>query len=368
MRGLAAGEQSTGLYPALQLFTRSGEFLADPVSGSFTIDDISDPETDPQQKVATTNLDLNDYPTGHKLGTGRFVIPTGDTSSWKVGTHRVVYSYVMETGGRTYKQIIPFEILDAGLYPTGQSYVGYVQSRTLLEDGAFGLPVKKLHKYIREASIQLEGYTERFFEPRYITARVDGHEQGVLFLQEAIVALEKVEIVERQSDGTEDAELLDNTLYRVYNRHLNGLLNPDDRYNPRLSVVDQWHLPGVHWELWAFGRQNVRIYGVFGFTDPDPEPGEIMIGHTPDELERICATLVGRIIEDPFYESISTHKPGMVRAYRTRDQQIQFYGASGNVNHSGGLTGDPLLDQKLQRFVKPARLRYTERENYRGPT
>jgi hypothetical protein len=156
----------------------------------------------------------------------------------------------------------------------------------------------------------------------------------------------------------------------VFNRHNNGLLNPDDRYNPQVSLVETRRIAGVTAIdgdfTWPFGKQNIQITGVFGFTDPDVQPDEVLIGHTPEDFVQIIGTLASRFLDNPDMSSIATWKPGLVRAYRTRDQQISFYGASGNVSYTGGLTGDALIDQMLLRFVKPARLAYAERDEVSG--
>jgi hypothetical protein len=372
MRGLAKGEALTATNPILQLFTRQGEFLTDPVAATYKIEDIHNPDTAPVEKVATTSFDLTDVGVGgNKLGPGRFYIPlsTGISDSLTFGTHRVVCEYEMVASGRTYMQVILFEVLDPAAYPSGQMYTGYVTTRSLLENGFVNsaCAVQKLHRHVHNFSVQLEQYTERFFEPRFMPMLINGAEKPALFVEEAIIAIEKVEIVARTITG-EDVNEYDNTLYRVYNRHLDGLLNPDDRYDPLLSMVETRRVAGVT-PLggsfnWPYGRQNVRVYGVFGFTDPEPQPDQVLIGQTPVEFDQIIGVMLERYMTDPSMSSLATQQPGRVKSYKTRDQAIQFYGASGNVSYTGGITGDPLLDQKLQRFVKPVKLRYTERDAY----
>ena len=372
MRGLAKGEQSTSTAPILQLITREGEFLKDPVEGSYIIEDVRDPDLTPTTRVNLTSLNLDPIASaGHKLGTGRFYIPTGDTSAWAFGTHRVVYTYKMETGGRDFKQIIEFEILNPTTFPTGQDYVGYASTMALYRDAIFllsGITPEKLHPHIRRVSLELENYTDRFFEPRYVEQYLDGSCRPVLFLDEAVIALESVSTVTRDADGAETTEDYDAAAYRVFNRHLDGLFNPDDRHNPKLTMVETTQIPGVtgvHGEFqWPSGRQNILVKGVFGYTDPGAMSDKVLIGHTPDDFVQIVGTMVSRYIGDPTLTSVSTWRPSLIKSYKTRDQQIQFYGASGNVDYTGGVTGDAMLDQKLLRFVKPIRLSYPERAQY----
>lgn len=372
MRGLARGEQSTGTEPFLQLITREGEFLKDPIEGSFIIEDVHDPAQTPTTKVTQTSLSLDLVAdSGHKLGTGRFYVPTGDTTDWAYGTHRAVCTYKMVAGGRDYKQIIEFEILSPTLFPTGQDYVGYTSTMALYRDEFFvisGMSPEKLHAHIRRASLEIENHTERYFEPRYVEQYLNGSNRPLLFLDEAIVALESISTISRDADGVETLEAYDAAGYRVFNRHLDGLLNPDDRHNPRVALVETNYIPGVtgaYGEFnWPFGRRNLLVKGVFGYTDPGAQSDNVLIGHTPDDFVQIIGVMVSRYLEDPAMTNIGTWKPGLVKTYKTRDQQIQFYGASGNVDYTGGITGDSLLDQKLLRFAKPARLAYPEREEY----
>lgn len=369
MKGLIKGEASDATNPVLQLYCRQGQFMADPVEGSFVIEDVSDPNALPIERVSTTSLDLNpidDPSPGHRLGPGRFYVPTGDTSAWVYGTHRVVYAYKMAAGGRQFQQVIEFEVLNPAVFPSGQSYVGYASTARLYTDGLFlstNYPPQALHTHIRRVSLELENLLERFFEPRYLDLRVDGDGRPVLFLNEAIVAIEGASLISVQSDGSETFSAYDTSGFRVYNRHEDGLLSPDDRGNPKLEVgrddISGYQVRGWRWPQ---GDRNLSVKGVFGFLDPDPRPDGVLIGSTPDDLVQVVGALIGRYLEDPSLSAPGVWQPGMVKLYKTRDQQLQFYAASGNVDYSGGITGDPLLDQKLLRFVKPARLNYIGRD------
>lgn len=368
MRGLSRGEASTATNPVLQLFTRQGEMLQDPVEGSFIIQDIRDPDAAPIERVASTSLNLNsidDPSPGYKLGTGRFYIPTGATASWGFGTHRAVCTYKMVAGGRDYSQVIEFEVLNPTVFPTGQSYVGYASTSGLYADGVFSFSAMEpqtLHAQIKRVSLQLENLLNRFFEPRYLDQRISGDGRNVIHLDEAIVAIEQVATVDKELNG-ETLTVYSADTYSVMNRHLDGLLNPDDRDSPSIESIGQ-QVNGFlnRGRVYPSGDRNISVSGVFGFTDPEPNSDGVLIGETPDELAQVVGILVARQLEDPTLTSPATWQPGLIKMYKTRDQQIQFYGASGNVNYSGGITGDSLLDQRLLRFVKPARLDFPERK------
>jgi hypothetical protein len=143
-------------------------------------------------------------------------------------------------------------------------------------------------------------------------------------------------------------------------------MNPDDRDDPRLSVLrdDIAGYMTLGW-LWPTGDRNLAVRGVFGFLDPEPESDGVLIGHTPEDFIHIIGILVGRFVDDPSMSSPATWAPGKIKMYKTRDQQIQFYGVSGGgtgLNYIGGLTGDIMVDQMLIRFLRPARLDFIERK------
>jgi hypothetical protein len=308
--------------------------------------------------VSSTDVDLD----VDKLSTGRFVINTGPTTSWACGTHRAVCRYKLVDGGREYIQTIYFEVLDAVNYPTGQDYKGYVTTRSLYEQGVAGFsssPPETLHPSIVKVAQYLETQLKRFFEPRYVEYLINGSGKRVLPLQEAIIAIEEVAEVDKLSDNTYDATAYGTDGYEVFNRHLQGMLQPDDRHNPQLHTISDF-VNGRYQlgYLWPAGYKNLRIKGVFGYTDPSPQDDGTLIGATPKEIEQACQILIIRDLEDALLEDPSKQRPGLVKKFKTRHQAIEFFGASGNVNYAGGLTGDPLLDQKLLTFTSPTRLDY----------
>ena len=364
MKGLAKGEASTLLNPVLTFYCRVGEFLTDPYAASFTITEIRDPGTAAVAKVTSTAVHLvND-----KIGTGRFVIKTGDTATWNYGTHRALVSYQLVSGGRTYYQEILFEVLDPADFPTGQYYTGYVSTRQMYADGLYtfaGRAPQSLHRRIHRASVQVEGWTQRIFEPRYLGVQVNVEEQSKLFLDEAIIAIDQAYTVSRTTSGAEELSAIDRGAYKVLNRHMDGVLNPDDRFNPQLLVhpsISSVEVSNSY--LWPLGRLNAVIQGVFGFIDPEPNAGTTLIGRTPEDIVVVVSALVDRSISDPGLNSPSVQSPGSVRSYRTRDQSISFFGDATRSLGNGGWTGDSTLDQLLARFVKPAHADYIDRDPY----
>jgi len=351
MRGLTAGEASSVTTPLLQLFCRSGGFLADFVSGTYKIDYIGDPSVAPTAKVALTA-----FAAGDKVATGRYAIPTGDTSAWTVGTHRAVCMYQMEAGGPTYPQILEFEILDSGDFPTGANYTGYISVRRAIQDEYVMTTdaTATVQRYICRASQQVEVWTRRWFEPRYVVMKVAGTERSQLLLREAIIAIEDVYAIWQTTTG-QDTYKFEQYLYKVYNRQLDGPAELDDRWNPLLYLTDvDGTIPRVEGFAWPYGNQNIQIQGVFGFTDPqhDPHAGEVLIGETPRPIAQVVGALVNRYLEDPMLSSAMVHQPGTISMAKTRDQSYRR-GGGGGTTETSNMSGDPILDQILQRYCAP---------------
>jgi hypothetical protein len=372
MHGLAQGEQSDSSNPLLQLISRSGQFLADINSGTYAIEDISDPDVPPVAIGSPTafNTDLV-ADGGHKLGLGRYYIPTGNTSSWAQGTHRVVCTYKLTATGKTYTQIIEFEILDAVDFPSGAEYLGYVSTRKLKKDGVTGdLSPSQVHPRILAVSMNLQAQLGRVFDPTPLVLVLNGSRTPLLYLDEAIIAVEKVETVSLDTSGNETRYEWNTSTYKVYNRHLDGMIAPDDRVNPKLQLVntDGDEIAWNEWQ-WPYGQCNVEITGVFGYTDPmfDPAMGGVSIGRTPRDLERVIAALITRELEDAALTDVSVHQPGRVKSEKTRHQSISYFGSgqqSGSTYDS--ITGDPLLDHLLVRMARPINLGYAQRRYIGG--
>lgn len=131
MKGLTKGEQASTTNPVLQLLVRVGGFLTDIYSGTFRIDDVVAPAGTVVARVASTPINT----TTHRIGLGRYAVPSGATSSWVLGTHRVVYTYVLVAGGPTYTQVQEFELLSSSDWPVGYGFLTYLSTRKAWQDG-----------------------------------------------------------------------------------------------------------------------------------------------------------------------------------------------------------------------------------------
>lgn len=373
MRGVTKGQASSAATPTLQFFARNGEFLENIHSGTYQIDDITGSSA--VSRVASTAINTADAPGGQKLGTGRYVIPTGSTSGWAYGTHRVTVSFKFSATGDTYTIWFDFELLSSIEFPNGAAYSGFASTKDLLRDGHAGsLTADNIHRHIHRISRQLEhSLRGRWFEPRYMTMQLDSPASSVLWLDEAVIALEKVEAVSQSPNLNEVVYLYPQDVYKVYNRHLDGLLDPDDRDNPRLELVSPTAYyssylgtppdAGVGRFSWPEASQHVYATGVFGYTEYELGSNRSHIGEAPYDVRLAVGVLLSRHLADPLLADVTTHNPGNLRSYRTRDQAISLGGTSSGGIESNQITGDALLDLRLARFMKWGRASYIERKS-----
>lgn len=299
--------------------------------------------------------------TTDKLGTGRFAIPTGDTSSWNIGTHRATVTYKMATAGPDYVQRIEFELLTAEDWPDDGQFTTYVSTRDCYRDGYAVATVTAraaLHRILHEVAERIEGWTGRWFDPRYVKLKVGGQEASKLLLQSPIIAIEDIYAVWQTTTGN-DTYKFEQYLYKVYNRHLDGFWEDDDRCHPyiELTNVDGTVVSVDGW-AWPYGNQNIEVRGIFGYTNPetDPNNGRVKIGNTPRDIARVAGVIAARTIEDPTMSSPTTWQVGSIKSMKTRHQSITFGGAAGASSSSGNLsepTGDPYLDSILVKYCQP---------------
>jgi len=372
MQAIVKGQESSAAAPLLQLFTRIGGNMADIVSGTYTIDKLPTAYgSAPSNVVGSTAI----VPASHKLSTGSYAVLTGDTTSWDAGSYQIVAQLVMEASAATVTHVIPFELLDSNVFPntagTGAAWRGYARTHQLLREGyvAAGTDVGRIQLAVQRISRQIEEWTKgRIFEQRYMTIRLNGQQARTMLVPQSIIAVALIQAVALDASGVQQTYSYDQSAYSVFNRHMDGLLSPDDRFNPKISLTNAYTEPTLidTWP-WPNGQQNVEITGLFGYVDPDEEaaPSRYSIGHQPEEIEHVCGVLVARHILDPTMSGgPSVHNPGLVKKYSTRHQSIEFFGAAGSVSFAGGMSGDPLIDAILTQYVMPATPVYAEREAY----
>lgn len=248
---------------------------------------------------------------------------------------------------------------------------GYCTVQDLRDQGvpSSGVGAKtdaELQVLIARASRMVDFYTGRFFEPRSLVLRLDGTGRRGLLLGHPIVSVSGIRLVAQDFLTASDIEV-DLADVRVYNRHLSGLLAPDDRENPRIEFLEFDHrfetLPlagrdthGVFTpQRWPEGTQNVEVTGIFGYTDPDGSP----TGQTPDLIARAtCLIVLRRLLASELGgDAFDNQNAWRLTELRTRDQTIKWADPSRLGSRGiGAFTGDPEIDSILAGFVRSPEL------------
>jgi len=360
MPGLTSGEVNGCNNPRIFFTHRTGGLLSDPYELRFSIYDLTG-STPVLKGTADTLVNLADCPTGSRVGLGRFAPPI-DTSAAGLnlvkGTHEVRWKYKSASTDAYKKSRQRFEVLDADKFLEGDEFVGYVSSKQLQSWG-FAQTVPELQDLINRTSRRVELITGRFFEPRFLDMRLSARSGRTITLGIPIIALESITV---EVAGVDLSNLftsvpIDNTLYQVFNRHLDGVTRPfDDRDDPKIQFIDVFStndatLPKPSY-VFPKGIQNAHILGVFGYTDPDGSPA----GETPVLLAKAVAMLVAQAAVSPISSVGGGSGGGLIKSAKTRDQSVTYFGPTegGGANLTG--TGNRELDDILIQLSAPAQL------------
>ena len=367
MAAIARGQSSDGTNPVLELFTPIRGELADAAEVTFQIFDVSDDgkrarpvqvfPSAPDGRAPVNSAEL--WPAGDKLGPGHVVARWSAPADEAIGVHEVRW-FVRSAAGATEQVVtVDFDVLaaDAGSYRSGYALVSDLRAEGVSATEATDA---RLARLIRLASQYVERMTGRFFEPRSMTLTLDGSGGRILLLGHPIIAVRDVTLLIAMPVNVGELPVAP-SFFRVYNRHLTqGLLEPDDRENPRLEFFHESDLLGVHSTpaaslglgslVWLRGVQNVVVNGVFGFTDPDGST----IGRTPDLIRHVTKLLVLREIPamTDTAQREERQKRWRIVSERTRDQGYNL----DPLRAQGGYTGDPEIDAILVAFQRPPSL------------
>lgn len=344
--GVVLSEAVSADNPLITFEYQTGGLLTDIFSLTLQVLDASG-----VQKLAATTINLNDPPVGSRLGIGRYagVFTPTTGSGWATGTHTAIWRYRVVSGGVEKAVRRRFEVLDATNFVTGAEYVGYADTSELRANAQFSsLTVAQTQKLVDSASRKVETLTGRFFEPRYLTSAYSGKGAGSLLLGHPIIGLASAF---EFASGLADALFeIDRTALLVYNRHLEGMFDPDDRNDPRVEYATDL-IPGrIIWQgAFTDGSKNVQLNGLFGYTDYDGSP----TGRTPKQLTQVIGYFAAHEQLDPFGLDVSVSAPGRVKAARTRDQAIEFASGAGAAAYQGAITGDRVVDDYLLTLLRP---------------
>jgi hypothetical protein len=346
---LAPGQTNGVDNPVLRIVTFGDDgIIDDPYSLAYAIYDLTSEDNfaTPSEVVGRTDVDLDT----EKLALGEFA-PTWELDSDQATGLYQIRWFVKFTEDSTeveYRQNFQVAAFAAGVwdYPL-------ISVLDMRNEGftASTLSDSRVYQAVRMATRRIEQLTDNIFGARRMELKLDGDGSSVLNLPFPIIALESVVATFIGVTTTLDVSELG---YKVYNRHLKGMLNPDDRKWPHIEVIPKG-LPGyrynANWEAslddrWRFpkGPQNITVKGVFGYTDPDGSP----MGGVPDEIKWATARLAQRFLPKQSSPAVSElERAGQITSETTRDQS---YSIGQKLQMSAPLTGDPFLDEVLLRY------------------
>ena len=306
-----------------------------------------------------------------------FILPFTVDGAEPTGTYSVEATFVVAPQGAAVlpvkTQVYTFRVLDEAMeFVDG----GIVQIQDLV-DASFpindpapcgGFTHTDGARAIRRATDLIELYTGRTFSAEYKTLDVDGRGGSVVQTGEVIVGLTDVAFTFTTFTPA-DLPIEEGDL-RVYNRHIRqSLFEPDDRQDPRVeflrTTVDRFPRSQLLGDTdilssnvgFVESQQNVKLRGMWGYTDPDGSP----FGKTPELIKEAAMRLVARYIQ-PLWKQLggagqSQGAAGPILEEKTLDQSVKFSDVAGSGGaggaYIGAFTGDSEVDQILASFMKP---------------
>jgi hypothetical protein len=340
MPGIVLGEASSSTNPLLPFFYQDEGFLRDVFALRFEVYPSGSAST-----VATGTTDLID----DRFDTGCYAaVLDPQSESMSAGAYEIVWYYKPSSTSAELEASYSFEVLSNKYFRSSTKFKSYLGSDDNALDG-YDLEVRQ--KALEAASKEVDRITGRFFFPKHMILHHSIRpESRQMWIDQPVIGVSQI-ILESESvvTGTLSEYELDMSSIRVFNRHIAGLLSPDDRDNPRIAfaVAESESAEAVELAIFPIGVKNVKVTGVFGYTDPDGSP----FGEVPSPLQDVIRTLAFRKVVDPTGTDVATWMPGRVKKAKTRDQEIQF--DTSMQQGSTEMTGDPRLDGILIDFSRP---------------
>ena len=356
--------------PRLVFYGQQEGWATDVAELSFQVFDVSDDTKalNPVQVYPAVEGDKqavdvdNACPTGGKIRTGQYVGAWSVPATASFGRHELRWFWKWEVGGAEYTSAVPLEVLSSAGFVQGPFYCSVADMRDEGLTVAQASDARVLQT-IHIASRYIEKVTGRFFEARRVQMRIDGRGHSNLVLHQPIILMEEIRVLATYTpDPLTTINADDRDTFKVYNRHLSGMIHPDDREDPRVALVfGDLSVPGV--PQFYDGAQNVELDGVFGYTDPDGSPW----GATPELIRRACILIV---LRDVWKGTDTTNRDDYTSRHRitqekTRDQSITRSPVGGSGASGGGIgggrlgtafTGDPEIDRILALYIRPLML------------
>lgn len=205
-------------------------------------------------------------------------------------------------------------------------------------DARVNLTIERVEDYILQV-------TGNWFDVRDLVLELDGLDSEILPLPHPIIEVSEIELYGSPVNMEDIA---------IFNRHLQGMTNPDDRQDPKLVFKSSYlyrasGLPS--YRKFPFDSKNVKVTGKFGYRDYDPMNPQ---GKVPLMLKQAALMLISRFIEGTGTPYSQAHwRAHELKTKRTRNQTCEYESAITEGRIFGGLTGDVYIDRILSLFTSP---------------
>ena len=352
MQAVARGEVSSCANPLITFAYQANGLLANVASLRFSVDDLT--VTPSVVRQGNTIVDVGaGCPAGDRLAIGQYVADI-NAAGWALGTHEIIWRYIVTVGGPELVVRRRFEVVDEAVWGGGRQYLSYADSARARQLGMAipaGGSITDIQRELELASRMVEDLTGRFFAPRREVMRFDSKGERSLKLFHPIIGLQEIGVTGISSTDTEIRTTVNLNLVEVYNRHLRGQIDPDDRDDPKITYALEFDpasvIASIEGLRFARGVMNIDVTGIFGYTDPDGTPS----GQTPQAIQRVVVLLAQSSLTDPLGQNPAS-SAGVIKSYRTRDQAISFMTPK-DTGTPTGATGDPRVDAVLARYHRP---------------
>jgi len=348
--------------PGLVFYHQVEGLLVPPATLDFQVVDVSTPakENDPVPVYPVSGWAAVDLSLigGDTLGPGRYAPTWAVPANQPLGAHEVRWRWRETLTSPLRFSQERFDVAQVGLPPGATLYALPSELRAEGVASSKVSDARLVTASLRAAQV-IERITRRFFEPRYLELRADGRGGRAVLLEMPIIAVDELRF---DSLGVlVNTTFADSDNYRVYNRHLQGVVQPDDRQSPRIELYglrDAGSRASYGDLRFPRGQQNIVVRGVFGFTEADGSP----YGATPVLLREAAMRLAIRNAGPLGSSQASGDRryAGRITSERTRDQSVTYSAGSstglGAAAANGAFTGDAEVDFLLGLFLAPPQM------------
>lgn len=268
-----------------------------------------------------------------------------------IGTHRIYWRWKITSDSGYQTGAEDFEVIVQSSGSTGDTYITIQDVRDEGLSDATIYPDAKVLSYIEIYQEILERACRQWFKPKNLTIKVDGNDSTVMPFGVPIINVDYLKI-------NNSADELDPSYYTVHN----SITYPDDRRNPRISLVNDSEYRDIFTApmqdgMMRFrkGRRNQEIKCTLGYVEEDMS--------TPKPIKRALLKLVIEKLGTPLVMNpdapVDTPPPilGTILEEWTDGHRLKYSQAGAPVSarspYLTGITNDQEIIEIIKMFRAP---------------